>query len=267
MKLPLPNKTLEDFQSIAEQTSTVNKSCSNYHFQFLAHCYFLSSGLWLWCRWVFRRLFSLKASNVSQERTGLAQRFHRYLDLLQNWGIIELEFVGFEDVSSWQGCVIAPNHPSILDVMFLMTRIPNFDCVMNTKLLRNPITSGGALLCNFIQNDSLHRMVKTCKLFLSTGANILIFPEGTRTTHPPLGPFHHSYALAAKCSGAPIRTIIIECDSDYFGHRFSYFKPAHCPIRFRISSGRIFYTTPSTCTRSLSSEIEGYFRDLLSEKK
>ena len=260
MKVPLPNKRMDDFQSIAKQAGAAS---NNYHFQFLAHCYFLSSGLWLWCRWALRRLLSLGTRNVLEERTGLVRRFHTYLDLLKSWGIIELEFVGFEDLASWQGSVIAPNHPSILDVMFLMTRIPSLDCVMNNKLLSNPITSGGARLCDFIQNDSLLRMVKTCKERLITGANILIFPEGTRTTHPPLGSFHHSYALAAKCSGAPIRTVIIECNSEYFGRRFSYFKPARCPIRFRITEGKIFHTSPSSCTRSLSSEVEDYFRSVL----
>ncbi len=262
MEFPPPNKILDGFQAPADRADAAPGSI-DYLLQSLAHCYFLSSGLWLWCRWSLRRLFCLKPVNTLHERAGLAHRFQTYLDLLKSWGIIELEFVGFENSDSWHGSVIAPNHPSILDVMFLMTRITSLDCVMNTRLLRNPVTAGGALLCNFIQNDSLLRMVKTCRDRLRTGDNILIFPEGTRTTTPPLGSFHQSYALVAKSSGAPIRTIIIECDSEYFGHRFSYFKPARCPIRFRLTAGKIFYSTTTTCARSLSAEIEGYFRSLL----
>lgn len=257
-----PDKTLDQFHSITDDSAQAS-SRNNTLLQCLAHCYFISSGLWLWLRWRFHRMLFLGASNVAAERAGLVQRFQTYLDLLKYWGIIELEFVGFEDSPSWCGSVIAPNHPSILDVLCLMARIPALDCVMNSKLLRNPVTSGGAYLCDFIQNDSLLSIVKICKERLAVGANILIFPEGTRTTTPPLGAFHHSYALVAKCSGAPIRTILIECDSEYFGRKFSYFKPARCPIRFRLTAGKIFHASSTACVRTLSGEVESYFRSLL----
>jgi 1-acyl-sn-glycerol-3-phosphate acyltransferase len=264
MELIPPNKTVNEFQAVADQAHT-HDGINNYHLQILAHCYFISSGLWLWCCWVLSRLLRPGSNNAAKERIDLVRRFGTYLDLLRRWRIVDLEFIGFDEAALWHGSVIAPNHPSIIDFMLLMTSVPFLDCVMNAKLLSNPVTSGGARLCDFILNDPLRCMVKACKERLASGANILIFPEGTRTMTPPLGAFHHSYVLAAKYSSAPIRTIIIECDSDYFGHRFSYFKPAKCPIRFRITAGRVFETSPSTCARSLSKEIERYFHSLLVE--
>jgi 1-acyl-sn-glycerol-3-phosphate acyltransferase len=258
-----PNETFDDFHAAADPGRSV-RGRSSYPLQSLAHGYFLCSGLWLWCRWAFRQLFCLGPGDTSRERASLVRRFQVYLGLLERWGIIELEFLGFEDAGSWSGSLIAPNHPSILDVLLVMSRVPSLDCVMNAHLLRNPVTAGGAHLCNFIQNDSLRPMIKVCRENLEKGSNILIFPEGTRTVTPPLGPFHHIYALAAKSANAPIRTILIECDSDYFGRKFSYFKPARCPMRFRLTAGRVFQCTPTTTPRTLSAEIEAYFRSQLS---
>ncbi len=255
---PPSNEMLNDSPSLPSSVGAA--TCrNNYILQSLAHAYFIFSGLWLWFRWSLRSLLHLGPSNASKERAGLVHRFQIYLSFLEHWGIIQFEFVGFEEAASWQGSLIAPNHPSILDVLLVMTRIPSLNCVMNAKLLHNPVTSGGALLCHFIRNTSLRHMIKECKENLKSGDNVLIFPEGTRTITPPLGTFYHSYALAAKSASAPIRTIIIECDSDYFGRKFSYFKPAHCPMRFRLTAGKVFQTTPTTNARSLSSEIENYF--------
>ena len=114
-------------------------------------------------------------------------------------------------------------------------------------------------------NDSTLGMIKTCQTRLAEGANILIFPEGTRTRTLPLGRFYHSYALAAIRAGAPIQTVFIECDSNYFGSEFSFIKPARSkvPLLFTITAGKVFPTTRELSPRELSSEIESYFRENL----
>jgi 1-acyl-sn-glycerol-3-phosphate acyltransferase len=186
-----------------------------------------------------------------------------YVDLLHCWGIIETEFVGFEEVSSWHGSLLVANHPSILDAVLIMTRVPSLDFMINARLLRHPVMGGAMRPCDFLRNDAPLSMIKSCKPRLGSGSNILIFPEGTRTVTPPLGDFYHGFALASTCANAPVRTIFIECDSDYFGHGFSFFKPAPCPIRFRLTAGRVFQPEPNADPRVLSATIEAYFRENL----
>jgi len=240
-------------------TGLASQRGASYPLQLCAHLYFILSGLGLWIRCMLLRLLGQK-SNPLWERSDLAARFSSYLILLKKWGILELEYTGFQDASSWSGSIIAPNHPSILDAVFLLESLPAMDCVMTARLLRNPVTSGAVGLCDYIRNDAVSSMIKTCRSRLTSGSNILIFAEGTRTKCKPIDPFHPVYVLVAKCCRAPIRTIMIECDSDYFGKQFSHFKPSRCPIRFRITAGRVFQTDESTDTRALSAEIEEYYR-------
>ena len=227
-----------------------------------AHLYFIVTALLLWVRWQILILTGLKKHDPSKERLSLGLGSLKYITLLESWGLIRTEFFGFDDASSWKGRIIAPNHPSMIDAILIMSRVMQTDCVINAKLLANPLTVGAARLCNFILNDSTLGMIKTCQTRLAEGANILIFPEGTRTRTLPLGRFYHSYALAAIRAGAPIQTVFIECDSNYFGSEFSFIKPSRSrvPLLFKISAGKVFHTTKDLSPRELSSEIENYFR-------
>jgi 1-acyl-sn-glycerol-3-phosphate acyltransferase len=234
-----------------------------YPIQAAAHLYFIASGLWLTARWSAQRAAGRKAADKLQERRGLQYRAERYLSLLERWNVLKLEFEGFEGCEQWRGSVLAPNHPSIMDAIALIARVPGLDCVMNSRLLRDPVMGGATKLCDYICNDAPVRMLKTCRKRLKEGSNILIFPEATRTLTPPLGPFHQGYALAAVRAGAPIRTIFIECDSLYFGRDFSFFRPAPCPMSFRVTAARVFETATNDDARAVSAEIAAYFRDNL----
>ena len=68
-------------------------------------------------------------------------------------------------------------------------------------------------------------------------------------------------------AGAPIRTVFIECDSLYFGRDFSFFKPAPCPMSFRVTAARVFQTSAGDDARALSEEIGAYFRENLAGGK
>lgn len=222
-----------------------------------AHLRFIAAGLFLTLRWKL----GAHVRSAEAERLQLHRRFARYVALLERRGIIQTEFIGFEKAENWRGSVIAPNHPSILDALLVISRLPGLDCVMNSRLLRDPVMSGAAHLCGFIRNDTPLSMVRDTRDRLAEGHNVLIFPEGTRTgCSETIGPLRHGYASAAARAGAPVRTVLIECDSDYFGRDFAFFRPAPCPIRYRLTAARVFETGTERNPRRISAEIEDYFR-------
>jgi 1-acyl-sn-glycerol-3-phosphate acyltransferase len=230
--------------------------------QTAAHLIFIASGLRLTLQAALPH-----GTDPAAARLALHARFVGYLDRLIRWGIIEVEFSGFQDAGSWHGSVIAPNHPSILDAVLLYTRLPGLDCVMNSRLLADPVMSGAARLCDFIRNDTPLSMVRETRDRLAAGRNVLIFPEGTRTSHRPVGAFRHGFALAAARAGAPVRTVLIECDSDYFGRDFRFFRAAPCPIRYRLTASRVFHPSRDEDPRAISAEVEEFFRAALGRKE
>lgn len=235
---------------------------ASYPRQLLAHARFILSGLGFTSRWTWDRAVGRSPVPPDVGRMQLHTSMGDYIRLLIRWNILSLEH-NLAPLPHDQGCVIAGNHPSLLDALILMGLIPGLDCVMNSKLGRSPVTAGACRLGDFIRNDNPLSMVRACRDRLVNGHRILIFPEGTRTIRPPVGPFHHGFALAACHAGVPVHTVIIETGSNYFGRGFSFFKLAPCPMRFRLTSGRTFDPADYPDARSLSAAVESYLRHTL----
>ena len=113
--------------------------------------------------------------------------------------------------------MVAPNHPAMWDVVFLLSRLEPMTCIFKASLIRNPLFVGGAMLAGLIPNAPAIRMVKRAVDVLSGGGRMLVCPEGTRTRKPqgPLNPLQGSMALVAKLAQVPVWPVFVTTDSDY----------------------------------------------------
>jgi 1-acyl-sn-glycerol-3-phosphate acyltransferase len=83
----------------------------------------------------------------------------------------------YRDLSSK---IIVANHPSILDVVMLLSLIPNADCIVGSHLKHNIVRW---VICQLYILNSLdfEDISRASTESLSQGNCIIIFPEGTRT--------------------------------------------------------------------------------------
>ena len=79
------------------------------------------------------------------------------------------------------GLLVLANHPTLIDVVFLMSLLPGADCVVKSALARNPFTRGPVRAAGYVCNDDGVALVDDCIEAVRRGGNLLIFPEGTRT--------------------------------------------------------------------------------------
>lgn len=153
--------------------------------------------------------------------------------------------------------IIAPNHPSLLDAVMIISRLPNVACVMKTELMNNLFLGAGARLARYIRNIPVRRMVRQAVRDFACGSQLLLFPEGTRTTQSPLNPFKGSLGLIADHARVPVQTVIIETDSPYLGKGWPLFRKPPLPIHYRIRLGRRF--DPPTNVQHFMAELADYF--------
>ena len=80
-----------------------------------------------------------------------------------------------------RGQLILANHPSLIDVVILMSLVSQPDCIVKGQLWHNPFTWGAVRLAGFIDNQSGPELVEAAVASVAAGNNLIVFPEGTRT--------------------------------------------------------------------------------------
>ena len=190
-------------------------------------------------------------------RAGIANGYRGYWRFTRPFGLLRLDAEALDPLRDEAGLVIIANHPSLLDAMMLVARLPRSACVMKASLAHNPFTGPGARLARYIRNDSTHGMVRLAVNDLRAGGQLLLFPEGTRTTRWPVNPFNSTVGLIAKLAPAPVQTVFIDTDSPYLGKGWPIWRLPPLPIVFTVRLGRRF--APTANAQALQDELEAYF--------
>jgi 1-acyl-sn-glycerol-3-phosphate acyltransferase len=178
-------------------------------------------------------------------------------------GVFDIQFPEAEKLSQIRGTVLAPNHPSLIDAVVLLSVVPGTVCIMRANLIESPFLGGAARLAGFVPNDRGPALIRQGIGKIQSGENLLIFPEGTRTGAQAINPFKHGFALIAKKTGASIQTVFIEREGRYLSKGVSLFSFARPPFRFRLCLGRLVHAEPDESPQELSARLEGYFREHL----
>ncbi len=120
---------------------------------------------------------------ASQKRRTQALMHHSwrlFIWFMKSMGILTWELHGGERLRQ-PGRLIVANHPSLLDVVFLISFIPEVDCVVKPAIFTNRFTRYPARWAGYIAEHAAEQLIADCAASLASGHSLLIFPEGTRT--------------------------------------------------------------------------------------
>jgi 1-acyl-sn-glycerol-3-phosphate acyltransferase len=191
-------------------------------------------------------------------RRGIMRGFRLYAWSLSITRSYRLDLTALDSLRSSPPMILAPNHPSLIDALLILTRHPNVVCVMKAELVRNLFLGAGSRLARYVPNDSSRQMVKESVAHLRRGCLLLLFPEGTRTTRPPINSLVGSVGLIAKHAGVPVQTLIIETDSPFLSKGWSLFRRPDLPIVYKVRLGRRF--EPPDDVLAFTAALDEYYR-------
>lgn len=190
-------------------------------------------------------------------RAGIAYGYRVFWAIASATGMLRLEADVLDVLREERGLIVVANHPSMLDALMLVARLPRATCIMKASLLRNIFLGAGARLARYVSNESPLAMVRQAVDALKQGGQLVMFPEGTRTTQQPLNPFMPGVTLIAKLAKTPIQTVFIDTESPYLSKGWPLWKLPPLPIVFSVRMGERF--TPSNDADALLRELEEYF--------
>ena len=125
-------------------------------------------------------------------------------------------YSGLENLPKDGPFILAPNHQSYLDGMFVMCPLPN-RTILRTYFyakashVTNPYAKWMASIHNVILMDptNLKTSIQRLGEVLKCGKNIMIFPEGTRTEDGNVAEFKKMFAILSKELDIPIVPVCI----------------------------------------------------------
>jgi 1-acyl-sn-glycerol-3-phosphate acyltransferase len=189
-------------------------------------------------------------------RLGAMHAFRFWLATMEALGAWRLDLTELDRLRGAGPLVLAPNHPSLLDAVFIVSRLPDALCVMKGSLLRNFLLAPAARLARYVPNDSLRRLISRAAAELEQGGQLLLFPEGTRTVGT-LGPFTEAVGAVSRRAGVPVQALVIEDEVRFLGKGWPLTRIPEFPLSYRVRLGRRF--DPPADVRAFTLELERYF--------
>ena len=212
-------------------------------------------------------LYCLPGEKSDRERNArliIHHMFRLYVQMMRFLGVLSYQFEGVEKLRGAK--LILSNHPSLLDVVFLISMVPNANCVVKGKLKRNFFTRGPVKAAGYIMNEEAGDVIDAAKRVIDDGQTLIIFPEGTRTSPSQGIRFKRGAANIAIRTGSDITPVLIYCSPTTLTSGEHWYQVPDRRIHFRIMVRDplqidlyLRNTAASRASRKLNVDLVNYF--------
>lgn len=138
--------------------------------------------------------------------------FRFFIWLLQVLRLIDFEIDGQDKLRDGTARIIVANHPSLLDVVLLMSLVRRAQCVVKHELWDSRYLGRVVRGAGYIRNDADQAaLLEACQVALAEGNHLIIFPEGTRTVPGEPMRFRRGFANIATLLEVEIQPVTISC--------------------------------------------------------
>lgn len=162
--------------------------------------------------------------------------FKLYIWLMKSLGLLTYEVQHVERL--WTpGQLIIANHPTLIDVVFLVSLMPKVDCIVKQGLFRHPFLRWPVTWASYIPNTTGEQLVQDCAATLQRGNSLLVFPEGTRSVPGQLLRMQRGTAHIALAAGAPILPVSITVTEPTLTKGYPWYRVPRARPHFCIKVG------------------------------
>ena len=147
-------------------------------------------------------------------REFVSASFRMFTNVMRATGAISIKIDDPKKYRNIHGKIIIANHPSILDFVFIMSLVPNANCIVRGGLTKT-VLAGVIKQCYIVNSLDFDQLCRLCKQTIDEGNNVIIFPEGTRTPRHGKNTYKKGAARIAWYSGCDVLPILVGGNDKY----------------------------------------------------
>ncbi|WP_373280642.1 beta-ketoacyl synthase chain length factor [Methylomonas koyamae] len=178
-----------------------------------------------------------------------ASEFLCFIGLMHRLGVMSYQICGGEKLNR-PGQLVVANHPTLVDVVFLLSRIEQASCIVKASLWRNPAMRGSILNAGYISNADSATMIEDCAAWLNGGGGLIVFPEGTRTVPGQAYRFQRGAAAIALAADCVLTPVTLTCTPSTLTKNLAWYRipPRRFHLRMQVATTSILPLT-GKCNR------------------
>lgn len=214
-------------------------------------------------------IYLVPGKKIDRERRAklaIHYTFRWFVEIMRALGVLTYCVEDREQFNRGSQLILA-NHPSLIDVVFLIAFIRRADCVVKSAITKNPFMRGTVChIAGYIANDNPELVIEQAAASIKRGNSLVIFPEGTRTTPGEPLTMQRGAANIALRAGVPITPVVITCEPTTLTKNQPWYRvPSrrfHFTMRINSTIPIAEYnieTSPSVAARRLTAFLQNYF--------
>ncbi len=176
-------------------------------------------------------------------RSVVAWGMRTFLHLMRAVRVLDFAFPGQERLGR-PGQIIVANHPTLIDVIFLLGFTPQATCIVKSSLFVNIFTRGALKAADYIPNAPTDEMVLRAERDLRDGQTLVVFPEGTRTVRCRPLELQRGAANIALRGASAITPVHIACEPLTLSKNEPWYRIPSRRAKFTLRVGADIDMTP-----------------------
>lgn len=163
--------------------------------------------------------------------------FQVFIWMMEAMGVLTYEITGKDKLRHGNGNLLLANHPTLLDVVFIISMVPTAKCVVKKAAWRNPFMASVLWATGYIQSDDPDTLIHDCIDSMTQDNNLVIFPEATRTVPGRPMRLKRGAAAVIATSRSPFIPVFITCEPSTLSKGKKWYEIPSRRVHFKITVG------------------------------
>ena len=190
--------------------------------------------------------------------------FKLFISYMELVGICHIDIDNAELLKNASGKILIANHPSLIDVVVLISLVDNADCVVKAGLWKNPFMKGVIGSLGYINNEEdPETFIRDCQQTFKEGNNLILFPEGTRTTPGKDMVFRRGAANIAIRTEVDVLPVLLYVSPTTLTKELAWYQVPNKRFTFKLEVKPVLPVQQYLTAETVSNSVRELTRDLL----